>query len=121
MRYFLPIAILLSILLGLLFYSYSRSKDTSVVKPQSTDEILLSIIEPVEGKTISSQMLQIKGRTEPKAFVFINGKEMRADEQGIFSASAILDEGENTIFIVSHTEDGQYAEKDLLVNLEVEN
>ena len=81
-----------------------------------TKQIPLNVSAPVNGTTVSTSSVSIKGTTIPNADVFINEIEMKANNQGQFSASYKLYEGENYLYISVNDQAGNYSEKDLIVN-----
>ncbi|MBI5448870.1 hypothetical protein HY948_00980 [Candidatus Gottesmanbacteria bacterium] len=85
------------------------------LNPAAVNELLLSVLAPVDGATVTTPALTVRGTTAPKAEVFINELEMRADATGNFSGSLTLDEGENFIIVMVNDESGNVAEKDLVV------
>lgn len=78
----------------------------------------LEIISPKDKEISNTSNLVIKGKTIPFAQVFINDKETKADNKGNFSLNYLLDEGENEIIIVANDDLGNYAEKNLKVQLQ---
>ena len=62
----------------------------------------------------------VRGITVANAEVFINELEIRANVKGEFSAPITLDEGENTISIISNDEDGKSSEEELTVTYEAQ-
>lgn len=86
----------------------------------SVSQILLTISSPVNGSTVTSGSITVKGITTPKAEVFINDKSVIADSLGSFSVSIILDEGENSIVIAVNDSNGNYSEKELTVTYTAE-
>ena len=83
--------------------------------PAATNALALSISTPADGATLTAAKLTVRGTTTPKAEVFINELEMRADAAGSFSGTLTLDEGENLIVVMANDENGNVAEKDLTV------
>lgn len=81
-------------------------------------DIPLQIDSPQNGSTVNSSPITIRGKTVALATVQINEKEIKADNEGNFSTSIAIDEGENNISIVANDQDGNYAEQDLTVMLE---
>ena len=78
-------------------------------------EITLTITSPADGAIVTSAFVTVKGKTAPRAEVFINDISMVADANGNFSANVTLDEGENPIVIFANDADGNVAEKELTV------
>ena len=82
--------------------------------PRAT-EITLTITSPSDGATVTSATVTVKGKTAPRAEVFINDVSTVADANGNFSANITLDEGENPIVIFANDADGNVAEKEITV------
>ena len=80
--------------------------------------IFLQINEPKDNITVTNQAITIIGKTIPNGFVFVNDQEFKADSNGNFSTTVILEEGENYILVVVSDDLGNSAEKDIIVNLE---
>lgn len=75
----------------------------------------LDISSPVDGLTVTTPSLTVKGKTAPGAEVFVNEKETAADVQGNFTVAITLEEGDNYIVIMVSNQDGNSAEKELTV------
>lgn len=84
----------------------------------TNNNMILEITSPQNNATVFNPTITITGKTKPKAEVFIGDKELVADSQGNFSLNYQLEEGENEIAIVANDDLGNYAEKDLVINLE---
>jgi len=85
--------------------------------PSSLSKINLLVTEPLEGETVTNSAITIKGVTNPNATVFINEKEIKADSNGNFMTSLVIEEGENLLVIIAHDEYGNYIEKELAINM----
>lgn len=83
-----------------------------------SDKISLDVSSPVDGSTLNSASVVVKGTTTAGAEVFINDKETKADSNGYFSMALSLDEGENQIVVIANDANGNTAEKDLVVTVE---
>ncbi|MFZ5845610.1 MAG: hypothetical protein ACOY0S_04035 [Patescibacteria group bacterium] len=81
----------------------------------SFKEISLTITAPANGATVRSPKVVVRGKTVARAEIFVNEVETVADERGNFSATITLEEGENYILVVATDEQGQVAEKELVV------
>lgn len=81
-----------------------------------TKQIPLDVSVPINGTTVNTPSVSVKGTTVPNADVFINEIEMKANNQGQFSTTYKLYEGENYLYISVNDQDGNYSEKDLIVN-----
>ena len=79
----------------------------------------LSITSPVSGQTVSTGQITVKGKTAPKAEVFVNDVELIADATGNFTQVVTLDEGENYILVVANDTDGNFAEKELIITYQI--
>ena len=79
----------------------------------------LEITSPVDGTTVFNPNINVSGKTEAGADVFINEKELKADLQGNFIASLILEEGENIIVVTAGDDDGNYSERTLVITYEL--
>jgi|GEM_PF-2132961 len=94
------------------------NNEIKVTDSSSKEEIFLEITTPKENDVVSSSLLTVRGKTLPKADVFVNDKELKADSNGNFSTNITLDEGENMIVVVSNDDMGNYLEREFLVSLE---
>lgn len=92
----------------------SSPKDTS----PNSQEIPLEILSPKDQTTVSSDRITVSGKTKPKNDVVVNDQEIKADNNGYFSTQVTLDEGDNIIGIVAYDENGNYAEKEIIVSYE---
>jgi len=86
----------------------------AVGKPVTS--LTLTISSPAYGVTVTSAKLTVRGKTLPKAEVFVNDVETVADGSGNFSATLTLDEGENYIIVFANDDAGNAVEKELIVN-----
>ena len=98
----------------------STAQTTGLQQETTNDlkEIFLQVNEPKNNITVSNQAITVTGKTISNGFVFVNDQEFKADENGIFSTTVILEEGENFILVVASDDLGNSAEKDIVVNLE---
>lgn len=81
----------------------------------ATKTIPLVVTSPVDGSTVTSASLSVRGTTAPFAEVFINDVEIRADASGDFTVQITLDEGENIIVVIANDADGNLVEKELTI------
>lgn len=101
-------------------------KNIGIVQPtdsmekstKNSEKIFLQVIEPKNNVTVANQAIILTGKTISNGFVFVNDQEFKADSNGNFSTTVILEEGENNILVVVSDNDGNSAEKDIVVNLE---
>jgi len=76
----------------------------------------LEIESPENGETIKrkeERVVEIKGKTEPEAQVTVNSFWARVDNDGTFSYKLRLEEGENSIKIVSKDKAGNETKQEL--------
>jgi hypothetical protein len=69
----------------------------------------------VDRSIVASSTIIVRGTTIPKADVYVNDSIARADTQGNFSVQVTLDEGDNTIVVITNDTEGNYSEKDITV------
>ncbi len=86
-----------------------------------TSEITLTVSAPINGATVTTATVVVRGKTKPNAEVFVNDEATVADTSGSFSVTLTLDEGDNPIVISANDEDGNVAEKELIVNYDSGN
>ena len=79
-------------------------------------EISLTIASPINGATVTTASVVVRGKTKPNAEVFVNDETTVADTTGNFSVTLTLDEGDNPIVVSANDADGNVAEKELIVN-----
>jgi hypothetical protein len=78
-------------------------------------QIPLTVTAPSSGSTVTTPIVTLKGKSSPKADVFINDKDTVADSQGNFSVTLTLEEGSNEIIISANNADGSYSEQVITV------
>lgn len=83
-----------------------------------SEGLTLSVSSPLNRSTVSTETLQVIGKTSPNAEVYVNDQEGSADSTGNFFVNVILHEGENVLTVVVNDQSGNYAEKELTVYLE---
>lgn len=79
----------------------------------------IEIESPQDGERITlrkNQITTIKGKTEPRAKVFIDSRLVLADQEGNFQGNYNLQEGDNKIIIRAIDLAGNQSESSLLVN-----
>lgn len=88
------------------------------VGPTASQNMMpLTITSPTEGASLTGMSVVVKGQTAPGADVGINQLDVKADSKGNFSATISLDEGENTITVITNDDAGNMAEKDITVTV----
>ncbi len=95
--------------------SIGTSSEATREIPSVVKTLPLVVNSPVDGATVTSASLSVRGKTAPLAEVFINDVETRADASGNFTAQITLDEGENTVVVMVNDADGNVVEKELTV------
>jgi len=78
----------------------------------------LEIQEPQEGQQFElrrNQQITIKGTSDPNTRISINGRLVFARNDGTFSSTYQLQEGENKLLIEAHDEAGNQTTKELIV------
>lgn len=93
------------------------SPEFTIISDNQAPEIVLT--SPEDGQEFVSkqnQSITVEGTTEPDAFVFINGRRYRADEEGAFSASVRLSEGDNELQLRAEDQAGNETELTLTVS-----
>lgn len=78
-------------------------------------EVRLVVSSPINGATVTTPSLVVKGTTAPKADVYVNDRDTVADAKGNFSIPILLDEGENFLMVTVVDPDGNTAEKEITV------
>jgi transcriptional regulator with XRE-family HTH domain len=68
---------------------------------------ILIIDQPQNDLTVSEPTLNVVGRTDPDATIFLNGQEITTGEGGTFSAHITLAEGVNTLNFVAKNKLGK--------------
>ncbi len=68
---------------------------------------ILILDQPSTDLTVSDPLLNVVGRTDPDAAVFLNGQEISTGERGTFSAHITLAEGVNTLNFIAKNKLGK--------------
>jgi hypothetical protein len=84
----------------------------------TSGNITLTITSPLNGATLNSTTVNISGKTSPRADVFVNDKETKADAQGNFSLKIELEEGQNSLVVIANDESGNVVEQVFSVNIQ---
>ena len=96
----------------------STNPSAQVTAEPTVQEIFLTLSEPLDGTTVYTSVITVKGQTVAGADVFINDAEIKSDTQGTFQTKLTLDEGENLIYITANDANGNYSEKSITVTYE---
>lgn len=94
---FLLTAIFLVVFFGYLFFQYR-----AYVNPPN-----LTVETPLEGETLPSEKVTIRGKTDSDAVVAINNQKIALSEKGQFIMTLNLSPGVNTIIIESTSKQGK--------------
>lgn len=98
---------------------FSGTREPSADNVSKSDkQFSLTISSPINGSTVNSATIQVKGKTLANAEVFVNEIDGKADSNGNFSIGYLLEEGENYLVVGANDEDGNYKEMELVVNYE---
>lgn len=87
------------------------TSDTS----SSSKSLDLVINEPISGTEVQKSSITIKGQVNPNAHVIVNETDVTLRGNGEFVQQVTLDEGENYISIVAYDDEGNAAERELLI------
>lgn len=87
----------------------------------TTNQITLTVTQPVNNEVVKSSTITVTGKTMPGAEVAVNDVDIKTTPQGDFSTNITLDEGENTVVIIAHDAQGNAAEKDITVTYDTGN
>ena len=68
---------------------------------------ILILDQPRTDLTVSDPLLNVVGRTDPDAAIFLNGQEISTGERGTFSAHITLAEGVNTLNFIAKNKLGK--------------
>ena len=68
---------------------------------------ILILDQPSTDLTVSDPLLNVVGRTDPDAAIFLNGQEISTGERGTFSAHITLAEGVNTLNFIAKNKLGK--------------
>ncbi len=79
----------------------------------------IELEQPQDGASFElrkNQLIEVKGRTEAEAKVFLNDRLVYADSEGLFSTRHQLNEGENKLKFRVIDQAGNVSEKEITVN-----
>ena len=102
------------------FIQINPSEEVSEVPTSTAKEpvslvsgITLTVSSPSNNTTVSNSSVTVKGKTVAAAEVFVNDSVTKADDNGNFSVTLSLEEGDNYILVVANDAAGNYSEKEL--------
>lgn len=91
------ISLVILVFLGFLFWQY-RSY---------TGKPLLVVTSPTDQATIYQEYIEVTGKTDPDATLYINGQESHISEDGSFSVAIGLNPGMNSLTIIARKQSGK--------------
>lgn len=78
----------------------------------------LDIQEPKQNEVISESILEVRGKTDPYAIVFVDGEEARIALDGSFQKTLYVMSGDKTIEVISKNKFGKETRKKITVKVE---
>jgi hypothetical protein len=81
----------------------------------AVSQINLVISTPESGIITDTSSIVVSGTTKPKIDIVVNDKDLVSGEDGSFNISVSLDEGDNYISIVAYDEEGNVAEREIMI------
>ncbi|MBA7699505.1 hypothetical protein ES703_108202 [subsurface metagenome] len=75
-------------------------------EPTPTPEFFLTVTQPADDSIISTDKVEVRGRTSPGALVSINGELVEVDEEGNFTMMVVLEEGPDIIEVIASDLEG---------------
>ncbi len=91
---------------------------SGIAESQGASEIPLTINSPADRSSVTTPNIIVSGHTVANAEVEVNDVSLRADGQGNFSTSFLLDVGDNVISVIANDANGKYSEKEITVILQ---
>lgn len=104
---------ILLIAVGLIIIGYVLFQYSSLIFAPS-----VTILSPKNNSTIASNVVEVRGKTDPYATVSVNGEEVYVDLSGEFKKSVYEFSGNNKIKIVAKNKFGKESVKVISVNVE---
>ena len=102
--------LLLSVILIMLTYIFIQYSSL-VFAPK------LEILRPKNGQEVSGNVVEVEGKTDPYASVFIDGDEVYIDLSGVFKKSIFAFTGDKSIKIVAKNRFGRESNKEIRVKV----
>jgi cytoskeletal protein RodZ len=78
----------------------------------------LSISTPKNGSIVKSNVVEVKGETDPYATVTVNGEEVYVDLTGSFRKTLYVYSGDSEIVVISQNRYGKESKKNIQVKVE---
>ncbi len=88
-----------------------------IYAPSKTTEagFFLTVTQPVNNSTTTSDKVEVNGRTSPGAVVTVNGELAEVDEEGNFTMMVVLEEGPNLIEVIASDSEGNQESRTLAI------
>ncbi len=80
--------------------------------------MFLDISQPEDNSFVTTNTVQVRGRTLTGAVVSVQGNVVDVDSNGNFSATVALDEGPNVIEVIASDEAGNEVQNSIVVTFE---
>lgn len=103
--------------------NFAENSPTGIggLTPTAKPSLAIRVISPVNGTTVKTSSVLLKGQTSPMAEVYVNDFGMSVDSKGLFQRVVSLDEGENYILVAANDADGNSVEKEVVVTYDTES
>lgn len=77
----------------------------------------LEVLSPKNGQTVNSNIVEVKGKTDPYAAVYIDENEAYVNLEGVFKKSIYVFSGDKTIKIIAKNRFGKEAEVSISIKV----
>ena len=108
-------AVLIALAVVIFGFTYLR-QSLSAKKPPK--DPTLAIYEPKDGTTVESDVVTVRGKTDPECLFFYNGNVEGTDDKGGFNFKVDLVEGKNKFVFSSTNQAGKKITKEIVVTYE---
>lgn len=115
---FLPMGVKNQELISITTQPTQTNQGETTTQNKSQKGIFLEINYPTNGITVNQPTITLTGKTIPGAEVFVNDLQLKAKNDGSFSTTVNLEEGENVLTVIANDNQGNYLEKEITVYLE---
>ncbi|KKR31097.1 MAG: hypothetical protein UT63_C0083G0007 [Candidatus Gottesmanbacteria bacterium GW2011_GWC2_39_8] len=92
-----------------------QNQNPTISSDNVVNTLSLEITSPNDRSTVNSSKITIEGKTSPNADISVNEVDTKADSNGLFKATINLDEGENAVVVYATDEQGNFAEKEIII------
>jgi len=97
----------------------STPSSTSTGQSTLQTGLPLQVTEPADAANLTTDMITVKGQTQPGATINVNDQVDTADENGNFSVPVNLQDGPNVIDVIASDDNGNQGEVLLMVNVDL--